>query len=154
MDGTFSGDRVRQFREQQGLSRQALAERAGLSRAYIYLLEQGGESDGSRRPSYDVVFRLARALGVSAADLLAPSAPESAPPASMIAAMAPPSAMPRQSPRIPGIPPSLSEAAVRFDIPPDDVKELAQVRFRGSQPDDPLDWAQLWLALRNATRQE
>jgi transcriptional regulator with XRE-family HTH domain len=149
MDGTFSGARLRRIREQQGLSRQTLAVRAGLSRAYIYSLEQGAESEeGARRPSYDVVVRLARALGISHNDLIEEMHGER-PPISFAAA-SPTLTIPAAESPEPQIPAELSEAAQRFDIPPNDVAELAQLKFRGRQPRAVLDWAHLWLALRKA----
>ena len=56
----FAG-RLRELREQAGLSRQQLADRAGMkSEAGIRNLEQG-----IRRPSWDTVLALCQALGVS-----------------------------------------------------------------------------------------
>jgi transcriptional regulator with XRE-family HTH domain len=150
MDGTFSGARLRRIREQQGLSRQALAVRAGLSRAYVYSLEQGNENDeGARRPSYDVVARLARSLGVEAAALIE-TRPAFAEFAAMTAMAAPSAGLEAEMPAEGTIPPSLAEAADRFDIPPNDVAELARLSYRGRQPRAALDWAHLWLALRKA----
>jgi transcriptional regulator with XRE-family HTH domain len=51
---------LRRRRTQAGLSQQALAERAGLERSYLSLLEAG-----KRMPGVEVVFRLAVGLEVS-----------------------------------------------------------------------------------------
>jgi transcriptional regulator with XRE-family HTH domain len=56
---------VRKYRRDQGLSQEELAHRADLDRTYISSIERRQYA-----ASVDVVDRLARALGVEAADLL------------------------------------------------------------------------------------
>jgi transcriptional regulator with XRE-family HTH domain len=58
---------LRRLRADQGLSQEDLADRADIDRTYISSLERSVYAAG-----IDVVDRLAKALGVSAADLLAP----------------------------------------------------------------------------------
>jgi transcriptional regulator with XRE-family HTH domain len=58
------GLRVREVRKAKGLSQSALAERASLSLNFIGLVERGVTS-----PSLATLFRIARSLGVSVADL-------------------------------------------------------------------------------------
>ncbi|ATQ42287.1 helix-turn-helix domain-containing protein [Caulobacter mirabilis] len=60
------GREIRRRRKALGISQEALAERAGLHRNYIGFLERG-----ERNPAATTVFALARALGVSAAALVA-----------------------------------------------------------------------------------
>jgi transcriptional regulator with XRE-family HTH domain len=60
------GNVIRTAREVNGLSQEALADAAGLHRTYISLLERG-----LRNPSLVVLVRLAAALGISAAELVA-----------------------------------------------------------------------------------
>jgi len=128
----FSGLRLRQVREKRGLSRQQLAEKTDppLSRAYIYLLEGAGEDDGARRPSYDVVVRLAKALDVL------PEAFSGEPETSGV----------HQASDI-KIPPALRDAVERFKIPDGDLEELARFTFRGRRPQSASDWAHLWTAI-------
>lgn len=59
------GDVVRQQRETSGISQEDLADRAGLHRTYISLIERG-----LRTSSITTVQRLAAALGVSMVDLI------------------------------------------------------------------------------------
>lgn len=59
------GDIVRTLRQSRGLSQEALADRAGLHRTYISLLERG-----LRNPSLTVIQQLAAALKVRLVDLV------------------------------------------------------------------------------------
>lgn len=62
------GSTVRQLREAQGWSQEALAEHADLNRSYVGEIERGQVI-----VSLVTVHKLASALGVAAADLLRPS---------------------------------------------------------------------------------
>ena len=55
------GRRIKELREQQGLTQQALADKAGLSRIYVQKLEAGERES----PSWDALERIARALGAT-----------------------------------------------------------------------------------------
>jgi transcriptional regulator with XRE-family HTH domain len=63
---------LRKLRQTQGLSQEELAHRAQIDRTYISALERSIYSAG-----IDVVERLARVLGVEAADLLRRQPPAS-----------------------------------------------------------------------------
>lgn len=54
--------RLRQLREEAGISQYELARRSGLTNQSISLLEKG-----DREPTWDTVRKLARGLGVSVA---------------------------------------------------------------------------------------
>lgn len=58
------GREISRRRRALGLSQEVLAERAGLHRNYIGLVERG-----ERNPSFKTVVDVGRALGASAADL-------------------------------------------------------------------------------------
>ena len=66
------GEAVRLLRQKEGISQEDLADRAGLHRTYISLLERG-----LRNPSFTVITQLATALNTTPGDLVhAASAPE------------------------------------------------------------------------------
>lgn len=56
---------LREKREEAGISQEQLADRAGLHRTYVSLIERG-----KRTASIEVVRRVALALGVSMAELI------------------------------------------------------------------------------------
>lgn len=59
------GSRIRQVRNQRGLKQWQLAERAAISAVYLSDIERG-----AKRPSIDVIYSLARALGTEPGWLL------------------------------------------------------------------------------------
>jgi transcriptional regulator with XRE-family HTH domain len=59
------GRRIQRLREARGLSQEALAEKAGLSRGYLARVETG-----RHEPSLSMLDKLAKALGVPVAELL------------------------------------------------------------------------------------
>lgn len=62
------GQRVRELRQEKGLSQEQLAQLCGLHRNYI-----GGIERGERNPSLLNIGRIAQALGVEIAELFAGS---------------------------------------------------------------------------------
>lgn len=59
------GKNVRELRERKGITQEELALEAGLNRAYIGYIERG-----ERNPSTETLVKIAKALKVSAKDLL------------------------------------------------------------------------------------
>jgi transcriptional regulator with XRE-family HTH domain len=57
--------KIKRYREQSGLSQQALSKKAGLSREYLARLESG-----QHNPSLVTLQKLAKALGVPVTELL------------------------------------------------------------------------------------
>ena len=60
------GANVRRLRESKGWSQEQLADESSLHRTYISGIERG-----ARNPTLTVIARLAKALNVTSADLLA-----------------------------------------------------------------------------------
>lgn len=112
------GDRIKQRRNEKGITAIELARRAGVSKGYVSELESGHAA----RPSGDVLYRLATALGTTVADLLE----QEVRPASR------------------EVPASLRQYAEESELPEDDVRMLAQIRFRGEQPATIEDWRYLY----------
>jgi len=60
------GDELRNAREAAGLTQEQVAATAGIDRAYLSLLENNHKS-----PTVDMLFRICKALGVAASQILA-----------------------------------------------------------------------------------
>ena len=60
------GDALRQRRLAAGLSQESLANKAGIDRTYVSILERDLQS-----PTVDMLIRLSRAMGVLASEVLA-----------------------------------------------------------------------------------
>ena len=60
------GDELRNCREAAGLSQERLADKAGIDRTYVSILERDRQS-----PTVDMLIRVCRAMDVRASDVLA-----------------------------------------------------------------------------------
>lgn len=121
------GERVRNYREDRGLTPARLAEIASVSRSYLSELESGRGS--AQRPSADTLYRIAKALGVAMSDLLGrPIITE-----------------PNRA-----RPPSLLKFAKAHRLPEADIEMLASIEFRGEKPKTPERWAFIYQAIRNS----
>jgi transcriptional regulator with XRE-family HTH domain len=123
------GSRIRRLRKEAGLSLSALAERAGVSKGYLWTLEKG---ETKTRPSGQTLHRIAKALGTTIADLIGRSV---------------------EADERPSIPSSLRKFAEDEKLSDRDVLMLARVNFRGRQPERPEDWAFIWQAIRRSVQQ-
>ena len=123
--------RLRQIRESKDLTLDEVATRAKISKTYLWELEK--DLAGEKKPSADVLLRIATALSVTIADLLA---------------------LPTVRVQEQGIevPSSLGEFKVRMTklntpLSDRDLRDLAVMKFRGRQPQTADEWHQLYLTL-------
>jgi transcriptional regulator with XRE-family HTH domain len=123
------GPRIKERREEAGLSLSALAQKADVSKGYLWSLEKGKTE---ARPSGDTLYRIAAALGTTMSDLLGRA---------VLAEQEPPE-----------VPPSLRRFASKEDLRDQDVQMLARINFRGQQPDDADSWALVWQAVKASVR--
>lgn len=75
------GDNIRKLRNERGISLSALARAAGISKAYLSQIE----NEPDKKPSAEVVYRLAQALEVTMADLMGVKEQVGPPPANNFA---------------------------------------------------------------------
>lgn len=123
MDGL--GQRLRKFRDDRGWTQAELAERAGVSKPYVSELESGA----GRRPSGQILLKLADALGVTVADILGRQV------------------VPSGDPHVPA---SLREFAELRGLPESDIQMLASIRFRGEAPRTQQRWEHIYNAIRTS----
>jgi transcriptional regulator with XRE-family HTH domain len=121
MDGNGIGDRLKEYRKSLGISQADLARKSNVSAAYVSELESGL----GKRPSGEILLRLANALEVTIADLLGQDIRpgDGDPPV-------------RDS--------SLLEFAKERRLPRSDVEMLASIRFRGDPPRTSRRWAMIY----------
>lgn len=115
------GDRLKRYRKELGMTQADLARKAGVSAAYISELESGL----GKRPSGEILLRLANALDVTIAELLGQDI--------------------RPGDGDPPVPdPSLLEFAKERKLAKADVTMLASIRFRGDPPRTKRRWAMIY----------
>jgi transcriptional regulator with XRE-family HTH domain len=124
-------ERLRHLRESAGLSLDELADKAKISKTYLWELEK--DKAGEKKPSADVLLRIASVLSVTIADLLSLPSVKVDQGAIELA-------------------PSLREfrdrmAKLKTPLSEQDLHDLAVMKFRGGQPQTADEWHQLYLAL-------
>ena len=128
--------KLRKLRDDKGLSLDEVAKKAQISKAYLWELER--ESEKAKKPSADVLLRIADALSTTLAELLSL-----------------PTVQSDQGPV--EIPSSLREFQKQMEamghvLPDSELRDLATMKFRGGQPETAAEWHQLYLVLDSSTR--
>ena len=130
------GGNVKKKRELRGFSLSELAERAGVSKAFLWEIEQGN----SKRPGAEILFKIATALDVTLADLMGKEQPET---------------------KRDEVEPEINEGLREFmnarkrqgnPLDPEEVKSLSYVQFRGGRPRTKGQWELVYAALKESTR--
>lgn len=127
------GHRVRFYRQGKGWTITTLAEKSGISKAYISDLENGVAG----KPNIQYVYAIAVALGQTIDELL-----EDAKPASKYKS--------RKEGEEP--PPGLAELQRELQLSDAEVESLAQINFRGNRPKDAEGWRFLLEAIKMVGR--
>jgi len=122
MSGQEIGACILEERRKQGLSQSELAERAGVSRNYVSLIERGEATN----VSVGVIDKLATVLKVTPAVLLG-----------------------QGQPRTTVIPQSLREFALEEDLDYVVVDKLATLPRRGKEPETAEEWRKLYEAIQH-----
>jgi transcriptional regulator with XRE-family HTH domain len=121
------GGRIRQFREDRGLSLSQLAANANISKGYLWSLEN---EDTPSRPSANTLFAISEALGVLMSDLFGRT-------------------LTHETDEV-DIPESLRKFAEEKGLPDADVLMLATVQFRGETPTTVRRWEYIYNAIRHS----
>jgi transcriptional regulator with XRE-family HTH domain len=123
------GSRIRKYREDKGMSATELADKACVSKSYLSELEStNGEG---KKPSAEVIYEIASALGVAMSDLLGRPIITDAN---------------RKAKR----PPSLVKFGKDNGLPEADMKMLEQIEFRGEPPKSAERWAFIYQAIKGS----
>lgn len=122
MESKSFGQRVRERRIEEDMSQEELARKAEISRNYLSQIERGVSVNLSRQ----VMTRLATVLGLGLHGILG------------------------EEPDLSKLPPGLAEFARQAKLPAGDVGMLAQIRYRGKQPNTAQEWRLLYSAIKIA----
>jgi transcriptional regulator with XRE-family HTH domain len=116
------GHRIRFLRQGKGWSLADLADKSGVSKAYISDLENAAAG----KPNVQYVFSIAKALDTTLDGLLHESALERQPS--------------QRKERGRQLPPGLAELQRELKLTDEDIETLATVNFRGQRPKDKEGW--------------
>jgi transcriptional regulator with XRE-family HTH domain len=125
------GQRIAHYRKDAALTFSQLAKATGLSKSYLSELESGRGS--AQKPSAETLYAIARALGVTMADLLGK----------------PVLVQHDEEP-----PESLLRFAKQQHLPQSDIRMLASIQFRGEKPKTPERWAFIYQAIKSSASME
>jgi transcriptional regulator with XRE-family HTH domain len=133
LDLTKLGRRIRFLRQGKTWSLSDLAERSGVSKAYISDVENGSAG----KPNIQYVYDIARALGVTLDELLEGAAPEAG--------------ARSRGEKQQDLPPGLAQLQRELALSDEDAQMLAHVNFRGNRPRTKEEWRYLWDTIRMLT---
>lgn len=144
------GARIGHLRELKGLSLGALAEASGeMAKSYLVKIERGEVAN----PGLKTLSAIARALDVTAADLIDPVGSSSRGPEGH--------ALLQEAAKFERIAANLPSGLSEFldgmrskgsPVPPTIVSALSMVEFRGKRPQSPEDWRFLYDAMMRSSR--
>jgi transcriptional regulator with XRE-family HTH domain len=129
-------ERIRKAREKAEMTLDQLAKTAGVSKTYVWELEQ--DTDGTKKPSAELLLKIANALSITLADLMgSPSV--------------------KADNRTVELSESLQEFGERMrklktPLTEVEIRDLATTRFRGGQPKTADDWHDLYRVLKRSVK--
>lgn len=123
-------DQIRNRRHEQGLSLTELARRSQISKGYLSQIENN--ADGPR-PSAEVLYRIAFALGTSVGILLEKQVVST-------------------QYELTDIPKGLRMLALTEHLPEEQIKMLAQITYEGDHPETVDDWKFLYESIKRSVR--
>ncbi len=121
-------DQIRRRRLEQGLSLAELARRAKVSKGYLHQLENASDTP---RPSAEILYRIAFALGTSVGELLEKR-------------------IARADQELTDVPEELRQFALTEQLPEEDIKMLARIEYRGQRPRTAEDWRFLYESIKRS----
>jgi len=127
------GEKIRELRAERGMSSGELAKESGVSRAYLWQLETGGKD----KPSFDVLQRLASALGVGVSEFSEQD---------NLQDLAEGAEMPS------GLHKFVAARGRILGVRKTDIEVMENIHFRGKQPEKSEDWELLFLFLKKWAR--
>lgn len=132
------GKRIRDARKAAGMTLDELAAKAEISKTYLWELEK--DEAGEKKPSADILLKIANALSTTIGQLLGlPTVKADTREIEL------PSTLLQLRERLEKLGTNLTES---------ELKELALIRFRGGQPKTVDEWHQLYLILASTAKRK
>ena len=129
---TSVGERIKQRREEKGLSLSRLADAAQVSKSYLHEIE----NNANVKPSAEVLYNIAEVLDTTVGALLGRRR----------------NPLEQNSADVPlEIPTALEEFARQDRIPEEDKRRLACIKYRDKQPKSVEDWRYLYDTIRRVS---
>ena len=122
-------EQIRKHRQNEGLSLTELARLSRVSKGYLSHLENDLHGP---RPSADVLYRIATALGTSVHELLGKQADNN----------------------LDDLPAELRAFASDENLPEEEIALLARIEYRGRRPRTVADWRFLYEAIKRSVQLE
>ena len=131
------GENIRKYREMRGLTQPELAQRARVSKAFLWEIENGN----SKRPGAEVLFRIAEALGMTIAHLMGKQLADVQD----------------------AVEPEINEGLRAFieerkrqgqPLDAEEIQSLAYVQLRGGRPQTKAQWALIYGMLKEMTGEQ
>ncbi len=122
-------ERIRQRMEEKRVTFTDLVRETKLSKSYLWEILDGT----APRPSADTLYKIAQVLGTSMADLLGKEQDS--------VGLAPPT-----------VPEPLEQLAKELNLPYEDIRMLAAIKYRGGQPKTKDDWKFLYESVKRSIR--
>lgn len=121
-------EQLRKRRLERNLSLSELGRRTGVSKGYLHQLENAPDTP---RPSADILYRIAFALGTSVGDLLEKQ-------------------IGGAGEELTDVPDELRQLAIEEQLPDEDIKMLARITYRGKRPSTVEDWRFLYESIKRS----
>lgn len=126
-------DNLRRLRKEKGLTLDQLSENSGVSKPYLWQLE----NEDDKKPSADILFKIAGALETTIADLM--NYPVTV-----------------HDETIKKLPPSLKQFVkakqLELNLSDEDVQMLAGIRLRGKTPKTVEDWEYIYQSIKRSVK--
>lgn len=122
---TTIGGRIQRYRNEKRMSLSQLAREAGISKSYLWSLENP-EGEHQKRPSGETLYAIAQALGVTMSDLLGRKL-----------------IIQREH----TVDASLEKFAQQEGLSQADIEMLASIQWRGDKPRTPERWEYIYRAI-------
>jgi transcriptional regulator with XRE-family HTH domain len=123
------GQRIQRYRQQKGISLNQLSKTTGVSKGYLWALEQDSSTD--KRPSGETLYAIAETLGVTMSELLGKRLLTEPPD---------------------DVPDELREFAKEDGLAEREVRMLAAIQFRGERPRTKRRWRHIYESIQTSER--